>query len=72
MTSRRRTTTVSAAVPELPVLEAGYVACPYCSLGILATDFAPWTRRPGLMSADCACGRTVTMADATLRRRTVA
>jgi len=51
-------------------LEAGQAACPYCSHGILAANFAPWTRRPRLVSADCECGRTVTMADITLQRRT--
>jgi hypothetical protein len=46
------------------------VACPYCTYDIAVAEFAPWTARPGLLSALCGCGRTVTMASATLLRRT--
>lgn len=46
------------------------VACPYCMHDITVAEFAPWTARPGLLSALCECGRTVTMASATLVRRT--
>ena len=46
------------------------VACPYCTQDIAVAEFAPWTVRPGLLSARCECGRTVTMAAATLVRRT--
>lgn len=46
------------------------VACPYCTHDIRVAAFAPWTVRPGLLSAPCECGRTVTMAAPTLVRRT--
>ena len=46
------------------------VACPYCTRDIAVAEFAPRTARPGLLSALCECGRTVTMAAATLVRRT--
>lgn len=46
------------------------VACPYCTRDIAVAEFAPWTARPGLLSALCECGRTVTLAAATLVRRT--
>jgi len=65
-----QTISAASARPAPAALEAGQVPCPYCFHGILAADFAPWSRRPGLVSADCECGRTVTMADATLARRT--
>jgi hypothetical protein len=48
----------------------GHVACPYCPDGIAVDEFSPWTERPELLSAVCRCGRSVTMAAATLRRRT--
>ena len=48
----------------------GYVECPYCAQSLMAQDFAAWTSRPQLLSIECACGRTVTMAAVTLRRRT--
>ena len=46
------------------------VACPYCARDIAVAEFAPRTARPGLLSASCGCGRTVTLAVATLVRRT--
>lgn len=49
---------------------APVVACPYCTHDINVAAFLPWTARPGLLSATCVCGRTVTMAAATLVRRT--
>ena len=51
-------------------MTAPVVACPYCTRDIAVAEFAPWTARPGLLSAPCGCGRTVTMAAATLVRRT--
>jgi hypothetical protein len=45
-------------------------ACPYCTHSIAVAEFAPWTTRPGLLTAVCGCGRTVTMTAATLVRRT--
>lgn len=51
-------------------MTAPVVACPYCTRDITVAEFAPWTARPGLLSALCECGRTVTMARATLVRRT--
>lgn len=50
-------------------MTAPVVACPYCTRDITVAEFAPWTARPGLLSALCGCGRTVTMAAATLVRR---
>ena len=46
------------------------VACPYCTRDIAVGEFAPRSARPGLLSASCGCGRTVTLAAATLVRRT--
>ena len=46
------------------------VACPYCRHDMSVAEFAPWTARTGLLTAVCECGRTVTMAAATLVRRT--
>ena len=46
------------------------VACPYCTHDIAVAEFAPWTARPGLLTAACQCGRTVTMTAATLVGRT--
>lgn len=71
MSPHRPTTTTGAPARLATPLEVGHVACPYCSHGILAIDFTPRTGRARLLSADCECGRTVTMADATLHRRTV-
>lgn len=51
-------------------MTAPVVACPYCTRDIAVAEFAPWTARPGLLSALCGCGRTVTMAATTLVRRT--
>jgi hypothetical protein len=51
-------------------MTAPVVACPYCTHDIRAAEFGPWTARPGLLSAPCECGRTVTMAAAALVRRT--
>ena len=51
-------------------MTAPVVACPHCTRDITGAEFAPWTARPGLLSAPCVCGRTVTMAAATLVRRT--
>ena len=50
-------------------MTAPVVACPYCTHDIAVADFAPWTARPGLLSARCQCGRAVTMTAATLGRR---
>jgi len=51
-------------------MTATMVACPYCTHDITVAEFAVWTARPGLLSALCECGRTVTMTSATLVRRT--
>ena len=51
-------------------MTAPVVACPYCTHGIAVATFGRGTARPGLLSALCECGRTVTMAAATLLRRT--
>ena len=55
---------------RLQRMTALVVACPYCMHDLAVAEFAPWTTRPGLLSAPCECGRTVTMAAATLVRRT--
>ena len=47
----------------------GNVPCPYCARDIAVADFAARTARRQLLSATCGCGRTVTMATTTLRRR---
>ena len=39
------------------------VACPYCMQAMAVAEFAPWTARPGLLSATCNCGRIVTRAE---------
>jgi hypothetical protein len=46
------------------------VGCPYCTRDIAVADFAPWTGRSRLLSAACECGRTVTMTEVALTRRT--
>ena len=51
-------------------MTAPVVACPYCTRDIAVAQFARWTDRPGLLSAPCDCGRTITMAAATLYRCT--
>ena len=51
-------------------MTAPVVTCPHCTRDIAVAEFAPWTARPGLLSALCECERTVTMTAATLVRRT--
>jgi hypothetical protein len=64
-----RTAAPAGAIPALAA-QPGHVLCPYCAREMAALQFAPWTARTGLLSAECQCGRTVTMAAVTLRRRT--
>jgi hypothetical protein len=58
--------------PVMPAQQhpADYVGCPYCAVPIDVGDFVPWTPRSNLVTAECECGRTVTMARSTLERRT--
>lgn len=58
------------ATASTTVTRPAHVLCPYCSREIAAADFSPWTVRTGLLSAECQCGRTVTLAAATMHRRT--
>lgn len=67
MIGRRRTSAELAGdiAPDAPA----DVPCLYCSRHLPVADFSPWTARPELLSAACECGRTVTIAAATLRRQ---
>ena len=56
----------AAAAERVP----GNVPCPYCARAIAVADFSARSARPQLLSAACGCGRIVTMATTTLRRRT--